>query len=200
MSKKSEDQFKWPIIGHSNIVSYLKKCLATNNASHAYLFVGQSHIGKTTVAESFVNSLICENLHQGNGQVPCGACQCCQQLSNKIHPDVYWLKREINEKTGELRKNISIEQIRELQNKLSLHSFLNSYKVAVINEAEALSQEAANSILKTLEEPTAKTVLIIKSSPWSRIPSLEKTGFMCEYQSVRILPSTGYAFLSLIQL
>jgi len=170
MSDKENNRFEWPIIGHSNIVGYLKKGLTSLKVSHAYLFVGPLHIGKTTVAQNFVNSLICENLHQGQGPVPCGQCQCCQQVANKIHPDVFWLSRETNEKTGKLKKNISIEQIRELQNKLSLHSFLNSYKVAVINEAEALSLEAANSLLKTLEEPTPKTVIIMLVTNIATLP------------------------------
>ena len=59
---------------------------------------------------------------------------------------------------GKLKKNISIEQVRQLQNKLSLHSFLNTYKVGVITQAHTLSTEAANSLLKTLEEPTPKTI------------------------------------------
>jgi len=170
MSDEENNCFEWPIIGHSNIVSYLKKGLASLKVSHAYLFVGPLHIGKTIVAQNFVNSLICENLHKNEGPVPCGQCQYCQQIAKKIHPDVFWLSRETNEKTGKLKKNISIEQIRELQNKLSLHSFLNSYKVAVINETETLSLEAANSLLKTLEEPTPKTVIIMLVTNAATLP------------------------------
>lgn len=184
MSKGEENCFQWPIIGHSNIVSYLKKSLLSEKVSHAYLFAGPLHIGKTTVTENFVNSLVCENLHQGKGPVPCNVCKCCQQVANKIHPDINWLGREINEKTDKLKKNISIEQIRALQGKLSLHSFLNSYKVAVINEAETLSQEAANSLLKTLEEPTAKTVIILLATSISRLP---KT-IVSRCQVIKFLP------------
>lgn len=170
MSDKENIRFEWPIVGHSNIVSYLQKGLEGQRVSHAYLFVGLQHIGKTIMAENFVNSLICENFHSNKGSVPCGECQCCRQVSNQVHPDVAWLGREVNEKTGKLKKNISIEQIRTLQNRLSLHSFLNSYKVAVINEAETLSLEAANSLLKTLEEPTPKTVIVLLTTTVSALP------------------------------
>lgn len=171
MSDKSNNRFKWPIVGHSNIVSYLQQGLANDNTSHAYLFVGPTHIGKTTVAKNFVDSLVCQDLHEKDkGEVPCGVCECCKQIENNIHPDVYWLEREMNEKTNKRKKNISIEQVRELQNKLSLHSFLNSYKVAVIEQAQTLSLEAANSLLKTLEEPTAKTVLILLVTNTALLP------------------------------
>ncbi len=171
MSKEEFNRFQWPIIGHSNIVNYLKNCLNLDKVSQAYLFVGPLHIGKTLVAQYFVSSLVCKNLHRGNEVVPCGRCDCCRQVANKIHPDVYWLERETNDKNGKLKKNISIEQIRALQNKLSLRSFLDSYKIAVINEAEALSLEAANSLLKTLEEPTPKTVIIMLTTNLALLPA-----------------------------
>ncbi|OGY44232.1 MAG: DNA polymerase III subunit delta' [Candidatus Buchananbacteria bacterium RIFCSPHIGHO2_02_FULL_38_8] len=166
----SEVEFNWPIIGHKNIISYLQGNIVVDKVSHAYLFLGPDHIGKTTLAKYFVNSLVCENLNHKDCAIPCGQCKCCQQVINKIHPDIVWVEREVDEKNGKLRKNISIEQIRELQNRLSLHSFLNSFKIAVINEAEHLSKEAANSLLKVLEEPTPKTVLILLTNSISAMP------------------------------
>jgi len=170
MSKAEKYQFQWPIIGHSNIVSYLQNNLRNRNIAQAYFFVGLGHIGKTTIAQNFVASLACENFKNGLGPIPCGQCQCCRQLANNIHPDIFWLNREVDEKTDKLKKNVSIEQIRDLQNRLSLHSFLDSYKVAVINDASTLSQEAANSLLKTLEEPTPKTVIILLANNLLGLP------------------------------
>ncbi len=170
MSEKRDNQFQWPVIGHHNIISYLQQSVLKDRVTHAYLFLGPEHIGKTTVAKNFIGSLVCENLSLKNTPIPCHQCQYCQQVENKIHPDILWLERQVDEKTGKSKKNISIEQIRELQNRLSLFSFLNSYKVAVINEAHNLSQEAANSLLKILEEPTPKTVLILLINDISFIP------------------------------
>jgi DNA polymerase-3 subunit delta' len=170
MSKALVNRFSWPIVGHKNIVSYLQQSLENEKVGHAYLFAGPKQVGKNTVAQYFVNSLVCDGLTKGSGPVPCGQCECCRQIANKIHPDFFSDSREINEKTGKLKKNISIEQIRQLQNKLSLHSFLNSYKVAIIDQAEALSLEAANSLLKTLEEPTPKTVIILLVSNLALLP------------------------------
>ncbi|MFA5021996.1 MAG: AAA family ATPase [Patescibacteria group bacterium] len=170
MSKEQDNFFRWSIIGHRNVVSYLQNNLKNLHTAHAYLFVGPAHVGKSTIAKDFVTSLVCRNLHNESFLVPCGECDCCKQIANNIHPDVYWISRETNEKTGKLKKNISIEQIRELQNKLNLHSFLDSYKVAIVEEAQTLSQEAANSLLKTLEEPTQKTVIILLATNISLLP------------------------------
>jgi len=184
MSKEELNRFNWPVVGHKSIVSYLKSCLITKRTAQAYLFFGPASIGKALVAENFVNSLVCKNLHEKSQSIPCGQCDCCRQVANKIHPDIFWLKREIDEKKGKLKKNISIEQVRALQNKLSLCSFLDSYKVAVIDGAEALSLEAANSLLKTLEEPTPKTVLILLATS---IASLPKT-IVSRCQLLKFLP------------
>lgn len=150
---------KWPIVGHSNIVSYLQNSLSTLNVSHAYLFLGPKSLGKTTVAKYFVNALVCREL--GQDKAPCNSCEFCRQIIAGVHPDVFWIDRQISETSGQKKKNISILQIRSLQNKLHLGSFLDSYKVALITEAHTLSIEAANSLLKILEEPAKKTIIIL---------------------------------------
>jgi len=171
MSKAlSNPKFQWPVVGHKNIAAYLQNSIVKNKVSHAYLFFGPAGIGKTAMAESFVNSLVCRQADHRDGLIPCGLCDCCLQIKNRIHPDVYWLERPTDPKTGRVKKNISIDQVRELKSKLSLRPFLDSYKAAVVTEAQHLSQEAANALLKTLEEPTAKTVLIILTDNFSWIP------------------------------
>ncbi|MBI3290851.1 DNA polymerase III subunit delta' [Candidatus Falkowbacteria bacterium] len=170
MSNASDARFIWPIVGHGRIISYLQHGLINQRVSHAYLFVGPAHVGKKITAEYFSRALVCEEFSGGKGIIPCGKCQACRQAENNIHPDVFWLKREINEKTDKLKKNISIEQVRELQGRLSHRSFFNSYKVAVIEEAHTLSAEASNSLLKTLEEPSPKTVLILLAEGRVNLP------------------------------
>jgi len=184
MENKQNCQFKWPIAGHSNIVSYLQKNIETNKVSQAYLFTGPNGLGKKMVAQYFVRSLLCENNAKKENQIPCAQCKTCQQVNNNIHPDIYWLTRQKDEKKDKLKKNISIEQIRELQGKLGLHSFLNSYKIAVIEEAETLNKEAANSLLKTLEEPTKKTVIILLTSNLNYLPQT----IISRCQVLRFLP------------
>ena len=96
--------------------------------------------------------------------MPCGHCMSCQQFEKGLYPDFYQIEREVNSKTGEKRQAITISQIRELQKKLNKRSFANSYKVAIIKEAESLNKEAANALLKTLEEPSPKTILILTTT------------------------------------
>jgi len=139
------------IIGHKNIVSFLEKSLKNKQIAHAYLFYGPKHLGKKTIAENFAEMLL------------------GQPIVN--HPAIYFVKRERKEKENKMAQNISIEQIRELERKLSLSSFLNSYKIGIIEEAETMSIEAANSLLKTLEEPTPKTVIILLASNISVLPA-----------------------------
>ncbi|OGF20543.1 hypothetical protein A2316_00320 [Candidatus Falkowbacteria bacterium RIFOXYB2_FULL_38_15] len=139
------------IIGHKNIVSFLERSIKNDSVSHAYLFCGARKLGKRTIAENFSEILL--------------------QKTIVNHPDIHFVERGYNEKENKLTKNIGIEQIRELEHKLSLSSFLNSYKIGIIEEAELLSIEAANSLLKTLEEPTAKTVIILIASSVNSLPA-----------------------------
>ena len=170
MSVSRETGLRWPIIGHEHVVQYLQQTLASEQLSHAYLFVGAPGIGKTAVARHFVNTLVCLNRTKAMMPVPCGQCRACVHIAHHNHPDVVWVDRIADDKTGKLKKNVSIEQVRSLENRLSLRSFLDSYKIGVIDEAERLSIEAANSLLKTLEEPPGKTLMIIMTSQLSALP------------------------------
>jgi DNA polymerase-3 subunit delta' len=156
------DTFSWPIVGHSKIQQFLQKSLVNNKLAHAYLFSGPEHLGKSLLADQFIASILCHDYHQQNNKkaevLPCQACVFCQQFSRGIHPDVYKLNKE------EDKKNISVEQVREMHKFLSLSSFLNSYKIAVIGNAEDLSESAQNALLKVLEEPNPKTILILITS------------------------------------
>lgn len=157
MPNKTKSNDKWPIVGHSNIVSYLQNSLENGQLAQAYLLVGPKNVGKTSLAKNFVDQIVYGKVANADQEA-------------RIHPDIHWVGREVSETTGKLKKNISIEQIRQLQNKLSLSSFVDSYKVAVIAEADQLSAEAANSLLKTLEEPTRKTILILLAEKISHLP------------------------------
>jgi DNA polymerase-3 subunit delta' len=151
--------YNWGIIGNQKISHFLQKSLDNNKLSHAYLLSGSAHLGKSLMAEKFIASILCTDYQRQNQAeikaVPCQQCIFCTQLAKGIHPDVYFLKKE------EEQKNISVEQVREMQKFLYLTSFLNSYKVALINNSEELSESAQNALLKVLEEPRSKTILIL---------------------------------------
>jgi DNA polymerase III subunit delta' len=155
-------EFHWPILGHSQIKGFLQNCISNNTIGQAYLFVGPRSVGKFLTAQYLSASILCES---NDKKKPCNTCQVCQQIKKNIHPDVDILKKEPD------KKNISIQQIRLLQHKLSLRSFLTKYKIAIIDEAESLSEEAANALLKTLEEPTTQTIIILVAEHKEAIPS-----------------------------
>lgn len=171
MSVSQETGLRWPIVGHEQIIQYLQQTLGREQLSHAYLFVGAPGIGKATVAKYFINTLVCLNRAKVMMPVPCGQCRACQHVAHHNHPDVVWVERMVDEKSGKLKKNISIEQVRTLEHRLSLRSFFDSYKIGVIDEAERMSIEAANSLLKTLEEPPGQTLLVIITAQLSALPA-----------------------------
>jgi len=152
--------YSWPIIGHQKIVNYLQQSIKRQRISHAYLFYGPENIGKKSLAKYFSQSLICDNTETK----PCHRCLSCQQFLKNIHPEVVWVRREQD------KKNISIDQIRELKEKIYLSGFTNGYKVIIIVNAEEISKEAANSFLKILEEPPLKCVIIILANKLKNIP------------------------------
>ena len=152
--------FTWKTLGHEPIINFLEKSIANKKLSHAYLFYGPSKVGKHHLALRLTQILQC----QSDKEKPCNHCIHCQQIKKSIHPDVYSVTKKQD------KKNISIEQIRELSRKFSLNSFTNSYKIAIIEKAQEFSREAWDSLLKTLEEPAKKTIIILITSQIKQIP------------------------------
>ncbi len=152
--------FPWPIIGHPKIVKFLQKSIEGGKIAHAYLFYGPENLGKKSVAKYFAQTLVCEE----GAKKPCGKCQSCQGFLKNIHPDVVWIRKE------EDKKDISIDQIRDLKEKISLTGFTNGYKIIIIVNAEEMSNSAANSFLKMLEEPPPKSVIILLANNLKNIP------------------------------
>ncbi|MDD5290057.1 MAG: DNA polymerase III subunit delta' C-terminal domain-containing protein [Patescibacteria group bacterium] len=173
----------WSLIGHKNILKYLENSIESKRLAQAYLFYGPKNVGKNETAMQFVKALLCYEHQKEEGRadlktVPCGACEFCREVGKKIHPDFFWLAKE----TGD--KNISVEQIREIKDKLSAKSFFKSYKIAIISGAENLSLSAANALLKVLEEPRGRTIIILIAE---RIDGLPKT-IVSRSQKIHFLP------------
>lgn len=165
---------KLSVIGHEEILNFLEKSLESGRLAHAYLFLGPEDVGKETVARWWLEKI----LHQGK--------EGGQRHSLETHPDVAVIERGYDEKNKKKKKLISIEQIRSLKEKLGLTSFLNNYKVALIREAGHMSIEASNALLKTLEEPSGKTILILLATDASRLP--ETIVSRCQIINFRIIP------------
>ncbi len=134
---------KWDVIGHQNIIKYLDNCLKGNRLVNTYLFYGNQHLGKTKVALRFAKEIL--------------------QSEVVNNPDLFELKLEAGS------KDITIDEVRDWQRWLSLKSFSGGYKVGIIHNLEALNRQSANALLKTIEEPSAKTILILISSAWEQL-------------------------------
>ncbi|MDO8592421.1 MAG: hypothetical protein Q7R92_01440 [bacterium] len=160
--KTHKNKLNWPIVGNSHIFDFLEKSLANKKVAGSYIFTGPANIGKTTAAYFFARSLVCEA--EGAPALPCGQCPACLAAAKGIHSDIYLIKKPAD------KKNISIDQVRDFIRSLSLSSFLNSYKIGIIKGAENLSEGAVNALLKTLEEPKIKVVIILTAADIDVLP------------------------------
>ena len=132
--------------------------MESERLSHAYLFVGQPHVGKMTLAINLAQALNCEQEAQ-----PCGQCRSCLLIAAGNHPDVQLIGRMTNADFGEAstKKEISIAQIKEIQRSAGLQPYEGRHRVFIIDGAEYLNEESANCLLKTLEEPPPKVLFIL---------------------------------------
>lgn len=162
------------IIGHQKQWQFLKKSAETNRLSHAYLFFGQERLGKKTLALEFIKFLNCQNNNQLSK--PCQQCSSCKDIQKRQHPDLFWI-----EPVG---KEIQISQIRNLQWRLSLRPFLAPFKSAIIDQAHCMNSEAQSCILKTLEEPSGKAILILITE----YPELLFPTILSRAQKIRFSP------------
>ncbi len=140
------------IIGNEQIKEALKKVVMENKASHSYMFVGIEGIGKQMIAKRFAQMLLCTNEHQTG----CHECKSCIEFISNNHPDFLYIEPDGN--------SIKIEQIRYLQRKIQEKPIISDKKVYIINDADKMTTEAQNCLLKTLEEPPEYSTIILIGS------------------------------------
>ena len=151
------------IIGQQKQLVILRSALVSGRLHHAYLFLGPAGVGKRTVAVSLAKAIHCRELTDDF----CGRCLNCARISDGNHPDV----RIIEPLTG--KKEISIQQIRELERELSYRSFTGKSKIAIIDPATLMNLSSQNALLKTLEEPPQDSLIIlIAESAGGLLPTL----------------------------
>jgi len=171
-----KEKNNWPLIGNEHITEFLGRILEKGKVSGTYIFSGPDNLGKTTIAKYFAKNLLCQ---ERKGNSPCENCPTCNHFnislknnetvendreSMNTHGDFHLIKKEKD------KKNISIDQVRDFIRSLSMSSFLNSYKIGIIKHAESLNQEAANALLKTLEEPRKDVVIILITHSIETLP------------------------------
>jgi len=158
----------WQVVGQTKAVSLLQRSLEREAVAHAYLLVGPPHVGKMTLALDLAKALNCEA-----SEPPCGVCDSCQKIALAKHADVQiiGLTRDGNSAEIKPRVEISIDQIRQMQHSASLPPFEGRCKVFIIDGAELLSNEAANCLLKTLEEPVGKIIFVLLTTNERLLPA-----------------------------
>ncbi len=139
------------IIGHKDILEYLQSAINMGKISHAYILSGEKGTGKKTIAREFAQALQCRE----EGMRPCGDCQSCRQARSGNHPDII-------EVTHDKPNSISVDDIREqVVEDVYVRPYSAPYKVYIINDAEKMTVQAQNALLKTIEEPPAYVVIVL---------------------------------------
>jgi DNA polymerase-3 subunit delta' len=151
------------IIGHQQPLATLRRALSNGRLHHAYLFVGAEGVGKKTIAFCLAKAVHCDI---ENGDF-CGHCANCARIQGANHPDV----RIVEPLAG--KKEISIQQVRELQKELNFRSFSGKKKIAILDPATLMNLSAQHALLKTMEEPPEESLLIlIASNTGELLPTL----------------------------
>ncbi|MCI6004312.1 MAG: DNA polymerase III subunit delta' [Blautia sp.] len=139
------------IIGHEEIIRHLKNAMQTGKVSHSYIFTGGAGSGKKLLATTFAMTLQCE---QG-GTEPCQKCESCKKAIGKNHPDIIMVNHE---KPG----TITIDEIREqVIHDVAIKPYCSPHKIYIIPDAEMMTPQAQNALLKTIEEPPEYAVIML---------------------------------------
>jgi len=150
------------ILGHKRPIAILQRAIETGHLPPAYLFAGPDGIGKKLVALNLAKALNCEGKI---GVDCCDSCLPCRKIDKGIHPDVSLIEPE--------GSSLKIEQARDAQRDISLKPYEGRKKVYIFDQAEKMTEPTENALLKTLEEPTGETLLILlTSSPHSLLPTV----------------------------
>lgn len=139
------------VVGHKDVIRYIQNVVKENQVSHAYIINGERGSGKKMLAALFAMTLQCEK----KGQDPCNVCHSCIQAESGNHPDII----RVN---GAKPNSIGVDEIREQVNQtVAVKPYQGPYKVYIINQADTMTVQAQNALLKTIEEPPEYAVLIL---------------------------------------
>ena len=195
---------QWTTIGNRAAIKLLTGAIEQERVAHAYLFTGPDRVGKKTLAVDFARALNC-NVQDVTAagwsdlqpDVPCGQCSACDRIARSNHADVQIItsrtqtSKDADTKAAERRVMIGIDLIKDLQSDAILEPYEGKVKVFIIDEANRMSQDAANALLKTLEEPPASVHIILTSLSADLLP--ETIGSRCHLVKLRSVPADEIA-------
>jgi len=155
----------WNLTGHEWAVDMLKKHVVNRTTRHAYLFSGPPGLGRRTLALRFAQALNCTN--PVSAGIPCGVCRDCKQIELMQHPDLTIIQADSEGGT------LKVDQIREARKSLTLKPYMSKYRVAIFLRFQETNDNAANALLKTLEEAPSYAVLILTAdNPEQLLPTI----------------------------
>ena len=142
------------VIGHEEIIRHLQNAIKTGKISHSYIFAGEPGSGKRLLAGIYAMTLQCE----AGGENACGKCESCKKAIGKNHPDIIMVKHE-------KPNTISIDEIREqVVNDVDIKPYSSPHKIYIIPDAEIMTPQVQNALLKTIEEPPEYAVIMLLTS------------------------------------
>ncbi|MFI3171845.1 MAG: DNA polymerase III subunit delta' [Eubacteriales bacterium] len=164
------------VIGHKDIIEYVQNAVESKKVSHAYILNGEKGSGKKMLANLFARTLLCEN-----GKTdPCNQCKSCVQAENRNHPDIIILNHE-------KPNSISIDEIRtQVNNDIMIKPYSSDYKVYIIPNADKMTEQAQNAILKTIEEPpTYAIIILLTENADALLPTIQSRCVMLKLRNIR---------------
>lgn len=164
------------VVGHKDILKYISSAVENNRVSHAYILNGERGSGKRMLANLFATTLLCES---GNSE-PCGKCHSCRQAESGNHPDIIRV-------THEKPNSISVDDIRtQVNNTVDIKPYQGPYKVYIIPQADLMTPQAQNAILKTIEEPPAYAVfLLLTENAEMLLPTINSRCVMLKLRNIK---------------
>ena len=150
----------WQIRGHEPVLKQVEKTFKEGRNAHAYLLVGPAHVGKRSLALGMAQAVNCLVIEDA----PCGKCSQCSRIATAKHADVRVIGVQSASEDAPSRREIGIDDIRQVEHQASLKPYEGTHRVFIFDGAEFMSEESANALLKTLEEPPPNVLIILLTS------------------------------------
>lgn len=164
------------VVGHKDIINYIRNAVTENKVSHAYILNGERGSGKKMLANLFATTLLCEE----QGPDPCNVCHSCHQAESGNHPDIIRV-------THEKPNTISVDDIRRQVNEdIQIKPYQGPYKIYIIAEADLMTVQAQNALLKTIEEPPAYAVIfLLTENAEALLPTITSRCVMLKLRNIK---------------